>query len=152
MGGSIDNTEHDLTFGYNGFGRVEGQVGGPGRIPVVFKHGSLAHIEREALRTHGHASTTAALAPRRVPPPPHIQSPREPARAPRRRAEKAAPLSKYLPNGRLRYPVAFGGPTGPLRLFEEGLGGQAGWMLPFALLGLIALALWSIGVPPAGGR
>ena len=59
VGGSVNNTEHDLTFGYNGFGRVEGQVGGPGRIPVVFKHGSLAHIEREALRAraaHGHAN------------------------------------------------------------------------------------------------
>ncbi len=148
VGGSIDNTEHDLTFGYNGFGRVEGQVGGPGRIPVVFKHGSLAHIEREALRTHGHASTTAALAPAAgATPSAHPVSPGTRAgTAPA--AKKAAPLSKYLPNGRLRYPVAFGGPTGPLRLFEEGLGGQAGWMLPFALLGLIALALWSIGSPP----
>ncbi len=50
VGGSIDNTEHNLTFDYNGFGRVEGQVGGPGRIPIVVKHGSLAHIEKEALR------------------------------------------------------------------------------------------------------
>ncbi|MGA8365381.1 MAG: glycosyltransferase family 39 protein, partial [Solirubrobacteraceae bacterium] len=63
VGGSVDNTEYDLTFGYNGFGRVEGQVGGPGRIPVVFKHGSLAHIEREALRaraTHGRVSVPGA--------------------------------------------------------------------------------------------
>ncbi len=155
VGGSVNNTERDLTFGYNGFGRVEGQVGGPGRIPVVFKHGSLAHIEREALRAHAAQGRASGAAPPSPASPggganAHPASPRArvgivPATAP-----KKATLSKYLPNGRLRYPVAFGGPTGPLRLLEEGLGGQAGWMLPFALVGLIALALWSIGVPPQG--
>jgi 4-amino-4-deoxy-L-arabinose transferase-like glycosyltransferase len=147
VGGSVDNTEYDLTFGYNGFGRVEGQVGGPGRIPVVFKHGSLAHVEREALRaraTRGRAHGVPSLpsAPQGGGAPAHPASPRAHART----APKKARLSKYLRNGRLRYPVAFGGPTGPLRLLEAGLGGQAGWMLPFALVGLIALALWSIGV------
>ena len=39
-------------------------------------------------------------------------------------------------------PIAFGGPPGPLRLFGAGLGDQGGWMMPFALFGLIALALW----------
>jgi 4-amino-4-deoxy-L-arabinose transferase-like glycosyltransferase len=155
VGGSVDNTEYDLTFGYNGFGRVEGQVGGPGRIPVVFKHGSLAHVEREALRArvaHGHTSGTA---PSTSTPPGagasvHPASPGAHART----APKRARPSKYLRNGRLRYPVAFGGPTGPLRLLEEGLGGQAGWMLPFALVALIALALWSIGddVEASGGE
>jgi 4-amino-4-deoxy-L-arabinose transferase-like glycosyltransferase len=156
VGGSVDNTEYDLTFGYNGFGRVEGQVGGPGRIPVVFKHGSLAHVEREALRaraTHGRlgAGAPSSIAP--APPPPAAGAAtrtsagvRHAAPAPPvGTAAKKVVLSKYLRNGRMRYPVAFGGPTGPLRLFEEGLGGQAGWMLPFALLGLIALALWSVG-------
>lgn len=33
VGGSVDNSEFGLTFGYNGFGRVGGQVGGPGDIP-----------------------------------------------------------------------------------------------------------------------
>jgi 4-amino-4-deoxy-L-arabinose transferase-like glycosyltransferase len=153
VGGSVDNTEYDLTFGYNGFGRVEGQVGGPGRIPVVFKHGSLAHIEREALRAHaaqgraGRATPPALVAPsgaaRAHPTVPGTRGGSAPATA------KKAALSKYLRNGRLRYPVAFGGPTGPLRLFEKGLGGQAGWMLPFALVGLLAIALWTIG---AGGE
>jgi 4-amino-4-deoxy-L-arabinose transferase-like glycosyltransferase len=156
VGGSVDNTERDLTFGYNGFGRVEGQVGGPGRIPVVFKHGSLAHIEKEALRAHAardHAAGGSnAAAPTAAPAPGARESAHPVAPAPHARpAVKKVVLSKYLRNGRLRYPVAFGGPTGPLRLFEEGLGGQAGWMLPFALVGLIALALWSIGVGPQSG-
>jgi len=156
VGGSVDNTERDLTFGYNGFGRVEGQVGGPGRIPVVFKHGSLAHIEKEALRAHaaqGHTvggSGTTAHPAAPVPGGSEGTHPAAPAPHPKPVVKKVV-LSKYLRNGRLRYPVAFGGPTGPLRLFEEGLGGQAGWMLPFALVGLIALALWSIGVGPQSG-
>jgi 4-amino-4-deoxy-L-arabinose transferase-like glycosyltransferase len=156
VGGSVDNTEYDLTFGYNGFGRVEGQVGGPGRIPVVFKHGSLAHIEREALRAraaHGRVSGTvpSAAAPRGGGASAHPTAPATHAGTAHRTTAKRVVLSKYLHDGRLRYPVAFGGPTGPLRLLEEGLGGQAGWMLPFALVGLIALALWSIGAGPQAG-
>ncbi len=81
----------------------------------------------------------------------HPAAPATHAGTAHRTAAKKVALSKYLRNGRLRYPVAFGGPTGPLRLLEEGLGGQAGWMLPFALVGLIALALWSIGAGPQAG-
>jgi 4-amino-4-deoxy-L-arabinose transferase-like glycosyltransferase len=33
VGGSTDNSEVNLTFQYNGVGRVGGQVGGPGRVP-----------------------------------------------------------------------------------------------------------------------
>jgi 4-amino-4-deoxy-L-arabinose transferase-like glycosyltransferase len=33
----------------------------------------------------------------------------------------------------------FGGPTGPLRLLENSLGGQAGWLLGFAVVGAIGL-------------
>ena len=147
VGGSTDNTEHNLTFDYNGLGRVEGQLGGPGRIPVLVKYGSLAHIEKEALRA-GRADIPSAgsrpgvdftTGPAPAPPPP------APATAPHRLPPKPKPPSTYLPNGRARNPTAFGGNTGPLRLLKTELGGQAGWMLPFALLGMIALALWSIG-------
>ena len=37
--------------------------------------------------------------------------------------------------------TTFGGATGPLRLFNEGLGGQAGWLLGFAVVALVALAV-----------
>jgi 4-amino-4-deoxy-L-arabinose transferase-like glycosyltransferase len=159
VGGSTDNTEHNLTFGYNGLGRVEGQVGGPGRIPVAFRHGSLADIEKRALRARAlraqHGAHAGGLATAGAPagvPPPTGGSPGNAAaaRAPApvaivpAIAPKKAPLSPLLPNGRERHPTAFGGATGPLRLFDPGLGGQGAWMLPFALLGLVALALWSI--------
>ena len=35
VGSSTNNTELGLTFEYNGLGRVEGEVGGPGKIPVA---------------------------------------------------------------------------------------------------------------------
>ena len=37
--------------------------------------------------------------------------------------------------------TTFGGATGPLRLLNEGLGGQAGWLLGFALVAMIALGV-----------
>src|SRR5204862_4547297 len=53
VGGSSDNTELGLAFEYNGFGRVEGQVGGPGRAP--FKPGAFVHAQRT--RPPQHSST-----------------------------------------------------------------------------------------------
>lgn len=189
VGGSTDNTERNLTFGYNGFGRVEGQVGGPGRIPIVFKHGSFGHIEREALRAqashgaahlsisagavhlttvtgvaaHGNgAASTAGSTPSSSAfggssasggsGGPGASRAHRSTSAPRA-AEPTRHVkpSRFLPDGRERFPVAFGGRTGPLRLFDEALGGQAGWMLPFALFGLLAIAVWLFdGSAPAG--
>jgi 4-amino-4-deoxy-L-arabinose transferase-like glycosyltransferase len=121
VGGSTDNTETNLTFGYNGFGRVEGQVGGPNQIFI--RLGAVAPFPRNL-----HTSLRA----KRTPAP---KSPRNP----------------ILPDGHYADPTPFGGPVGPLRLFHYGLGGQGGWMLPFALVGLIALAL-SILWPPRRDR
>jgi 4-amino-4-deoxy-L-arabinose transferase-like glycosyltransferase len=121
VGGSTDNTELNLTFGYNGFGRVEGQVGGPNQIFV--KLGAVAPFPQRT-RTLLRARRTAA--PKVVPNP-------------------------LLPDGHYTNPTPFGGPVGLLRLFHYGLGGQSAWMLPFALLGLVALAL-SVLWPPRGTR
>ncbi|MGH2834037.1 MAG: ArnT family glycosyltransferase, partial [Solirubrobacteraceae bacterium] len=41
IGSSTNNTELGLTFEYNGFGRVQGELGGPGQIPVG--NGALAN-------------------------------------------------------------------------------------------------------------
>jgi 4-amino-4-deoxy-L-arabinose transferase-like glycosyltransferase len=111
VGGSTNNTEMNLTFGYNGFGRVEGQVGGPGQIFV--RLGAVAPFPQRT-RTILSAKRTAA--------PKHVPNP-------------------ILPDGHYSNPTPFGVSPGPLRLFEAGLGDQGGWMLPFALLGMLALAL-----------
>jgi 4-amino-4-deoxy-L-arabinose transferase-like glycosyltransferase len=42
---------------------------------------------------------------------------------------------------RAAHPIPFGGPRGPLRIFGPGLGGQAGWLVPLALIGMLAVAL-----------
>lgn len=69
ISGTSDNTVLSLIFEYNGFGRVDGQAGGPGGVG-----GSV-----------------------------------------------------------------FGGSTGPLRLLNSALGGQAGWLLGFALAAGLAI-------------
>jgi 4-amino-4-deoxy-L-arabinose transferase-like glycosyltransferase len=111
VGGSTNNTELNLTFGYNGLGRVEGQVGGPGQIFI--RLGAVAPF------------------PARV---------RTDLTAKRKAAPKVLP-NPILPDGHHANPIPFGGPVGAMRVFHSGLGGQGGWMLPFALLGLLALAL-----------
>ena len=138
VGGSTNNSELGLTFEYNGFGRVGGQVGGPGRIPAGA--GALVHAAPRPVpkRRTSHTTRTRPVAPRA--------------------------LSSVLPDGRARLPVAFGGPAGPLRLFAWAMGDQGGWILPFAFLGLLAVAMlaltdrwrregtrWSGALPPQTG-
>jgi 4-amino-4-deoxy-L-arabinose transferase-like glycosyltransferase len=136
VGSSTNNTELGLTFEYNGFGRVEGEVGGPGKIPIA----TGALVQRQVHHFH-HI---------------HPLTPVERARLValrRREAARRALLAKqdsstYLPDGRLRDPIAFGGEPSALRLFEKRLFDQGAWMLPFALLGLLAFALLTV----AGAR
>src|SRR5438876_414597 len=61
VGGSTDNTELGLTFEYNGFGRVGGQVGGPGRVQV--KPGAIVHTQ-PVLATSGRGAARTRAAPR----------------------------------------------------------------------------------------
>jgi 4-amino-4-deoxy-L-arabinose transferase-like glycosyltransferase len=115
VGSSVDNTEIGLTFQYNGFGRVQGEVGGPGQIPIA--PGAVVPASR---LQGGHR--------------------RAPARVRLRK-----PLSAFLANGRRRNPIPFGKRPGPLRLFETGLGAQGAWLLPLALVGLLALLSAPLG-------
>jgi 4-amino-4-deoxy-L-arabinose transferase-like glycosyltransferase len=130
VGSSTNNTELGLTFEYNGLGRVEGEVGGPGRIPI----GEGALLRTPAV--HHHYNLSALTPAQRA----------AFAAATRREHERLerylkAERSTYLPNGRLRDAIAFGGETSPLRLFENRLADQGSWILPFAILGLLGLAL-----------
>jgi 4-amino-4-deoxy-L-arabinose transferase-like glycosyltransferase len=122
VGSSTNNTELGLTFEYNGFGRVQGQVGGPGRIP--HQRGAVARY-RLAEGAIARADARADRLKRSTP----AASPRRPAALTHRRGARA------------KLPVAFPGPTGPLRLFGTGLGDQGGWIVPLAFFGLIGLAL-----------
>ena len=123
VGSSTNNTEIGLTFEYNGFGRVEGEVGGPGNVSI--RPGGT--VPAAPHRVTAHTATGTRV--------------RKPLAKPR----LAATGSKLLPNGRYVSPIAFGGKVGPLRLFESKLNGQGAWLLPFAIFGLLALALQTLG-------
>lgn len=142
VGSSTDNSELGLTFAYNGFGRVNGQVGGPGHIPV--RPGAV-------LATGRHPRGLAAVRPRagatggahheRGPRPGSPQVNHALTRTSPPLHPHPHPHPRKTANGRNVLPISFGAHAGPLRLFELGLGDQGGWMIPFALLSMLALAL-----------
>jgi 4-amino-4-deoxy-L-arabinose transferase-like glycosyltransferase len=115
VGSSTNNTEIGLTFEYNGVGRVNGEAGGPGQVTVL--PGAFVPANRQLGRS----------APRSTPPSP-----------------SPSPSAPTTRSKRDKNPIPFGGPPGPLRLFGVGLGDQAGWMLPFALFGLLGVALLAL--------
>jgi len=127
VGSSTDNTELGLTFTYNGFGRVEGQSGGPGQ--VLIRPG--AHVPPARERAVAAAARTAVEPAHGTGAGPTSSTAHEPTPT----------LKPIVTKGREKDPIPFGGPPGPLRLFHVGLGDQAAWMLPFALFGLLGVAL-----------
>jgi 4-amino-4-deoxy-L-arabinose transferase-like glycosyltransferase len=105
VGSTADNSEFNLAIDYNGFGRVGGQTGGPGQIPV----------------TKGLPGT------------PGLLTAAGQAQAARQKANASA-----APGGPL---IVFGGPASPIRLINHDIGTQGGWLWPFALAGLIGIAI-----------
>jgi 4-amino-4-deoxy-L-arabinose transferase-like glycosyltransferase len=146
VGSSTDNSELGLTFGYNGLGRIGGQTGGPGSIPVgsganaplppklAFEEATAEHFHTAELANHAFGPLSPATVrqlPFRVPTVQQILGPPG-------KPKPEAP-AEYLPDGRASKPTPFAKQPGPLRLLEEALGGQAGWLLPFPLGGALAL-------------
>ncbi|HEX4189118.1 MAG TPA: glycosyltransferase family 39 protein [Solirubrobacteraceae bacterium] len=128
VGSSTNNTELGLTFEYNGFGRVQGQAGGPGEIP----HGKGALARYHAAETRKEREFLKA----------------QKARPPANGATPAVATPRAHA-GREANPVSFPGPTGPLRLFGRGLGDQGGWIVPIAFFGLLATLLLLLLARPA---
>jgi 4-amino-4-deoxy-L-arabinose transferase-like glycosyltransferase len=133
VGSSTNNTEIGLTFEYNGLGRVEGQTGGPNSVVVL--PGAYVPAAREQ-KVDGPARARHA---KPAPASPSIAL--DPAPVP-------APAPKV--SGREKDPIPFGEAPKMLRLFGKGLGDQAGWMLPFALFGL--LGVLALALVDGGGR
>ena len=77
VGSSTNNTELGLTFNYNGFGRVGGQTGGPGQIPVGT--GGVARKRRRAARAQDAPKRPRDARRART----ARQRPRDPAQRPR---------------------------------------------------------------------
>ena len=125
IGGSVTNSEFQLEFGYNGFGRVGGQQGGPGTTSRPLTSAQLRPLMRPGIDLPRSAAERRYSATHRATPV-------------RRRATTPATVSGRR---RLGKPVPFGGTRSPLRIFGSGLGGQAGWLVPLALIGMLALGL-----------
>jgi 4-amino-4-deoxy-L-arabinose transferase-like glycosyltransferase len=120
VGGTTDNSELSLSFGHNGFGRVLGQRNAPG------------HLVIPARRQHAHAPSTQPHA--------HSSAVRH-AVIEHTLTTTSAAASAPAPSLRALGPTSSVGPAGPLRLFDHSVGDQDGWLLPFALLGTLAVAL-----------
>jgi 4-amino-4-deoxy-L-arabinose transferase-like glycosyltransferase len=127
VGGSVNNSEFQLEFGYNGFGRVGGQQGGPGSTTPTLNRAQLVPLERFGVNLPALPPTPAE---RRY-------------FAARSHKPAIAKPSAPKPTGhqRLSEPIAFGGTRSPLRIFATGLGDQAGWLVPLALIGMLAVGL-----------
>lgn len=139
VGSSTDNSEIGLTFGYNGLGRIGGQTGGPGSIPsaggataplppmAAFEEAGEEHLQTEELARYafGGLRTAAKQIPFAVPSAKQSRGPQTPP--------------EYLANGRASKPTPFAKPPGPLRLLQDAVGAQDGWLLPLSLGGAIAL-------------
>jgi 4-amino-4-deoxy-L-arabinose transferase-like glycosyltransferase len=159
VGSSTDNSEFNLTFAYNGFGRVGGQTGGPGQIPVIpvpsfnpvthhsshrspsIRHrtratGSAAATRRSTARARRPSSASSHAALRAA------QSRALAAASPKSHQSFATSGVQPIPvSGHAVSPSSFGGAIGLRRLFSLSLGGQDGWVLPFAAFGMLAIAL-----------
>jgi 4-amino-4-deoxy-L-arabinose transferase-like glycosyltransferase len=136
VGSTRTNSELDLAFNYNGLGRVAGQLGGPGRL------GSGRLTVRAPFGGGRAGGPRPGFAP--LPgagPPGGSSGPSGAARG--GPAGGAGPFGRGGRFGRAGGPGggAFGGPTGVLRLFSDSFGGQGAWLLPFALLGSLGIAL-----------
>ncbi|HEX4716428.1 MAG TPA: glycosyltransferase family 39 protein, partial [Ktedonobacteraceae bacterium] len=114
-----DNSELSLTLGYNGIQRLLGtsQAGG-GSEPG----------------TTGSGSTSA-------PPPTSPSRPSFPGRSSSGGGMANAPRGGTGNGGGTANLFSGGGSASPLRFFNVDLGGQVSWLLPMAILGLLAL-LW----------
>jgi 4-amino-4-deoxy-L-arabinose transferase-like glycosyltransferase len=125
IGDTASNSELQLTLGYNGFGRVGGEYGGPGPTKLDLTRAQTLPLVRPGVNSPAAAAERRYIAAHRAP--------RAHAKHPRRAVTHGRQRRKTV--------VAFGGARSPVRIFGIGLGGQAGWLVPLALIGMLALGL-----------
>ena len=124
VGSSQDNSEISLALGYNGIERLLGNFFGTNRTTSTNTSGQTTSGS-----TNNQGSLPSGARPTGTPP--------------------AGARPEGAPSGTNRANVGSGGgaaagfnigTAGPFRLFNEPLAGQIVWLLPFALLGILALA------------
>ncbi|HEY1919896.1 MAG TPA: glycosyltransferase family 39 protein [Streptosporangiaceae bacterium] len=118
FGGSTDNSILQLAIGYNGLGRLDGQETGSIGFNGSSAAGGTTSAAGRAATGAGHAATGAGHA-----------------------VSGAGHAVSRAASGAGGGGGSFGGATGLQRLFASEFGGQVAWLLPAALLALVAL-LW----------
>jgi 4-amino-4-deoxy-L-arabinose transferase-like glycosyltransferase len=161
VGGTTDNSELSLTFEYNGFGRVAGEVGGSGQsFAAGAIGGSVLHPapgansilgpRLKALEIPGPtgaSGTTGASATHELTQTGIFKGTTGVTVIPLTYGQTASEAAGQAPapplpvDHRSYIPIALGPAPGVLRLFGTGFGDQAAWILPLALFGLVALVL-----------
>ena len=126
VGGTQNDSEVSLTLGYNGLGRVTGENGGPGETPFVPRAFPTPPRHVATATTGSTAATGSSVPEVNTPVAPPVQ-----------------PVHHYLTGNahRATEAIALGPSPGPFRLLGIGFGDQAGWLLPFAAFGMLALVL-----------
>jgi 4-amino-4-deoxy-L-arabinose transferase-like glycosyltransferase len=134
VGSSSNNSAIDLIFGYNGIQRLTGLRFGRGRSPVPAVSTGIGPGGAPGTQPAGPAGSQVL--------------------PPRDGVDVAVDRQTGAPDAAAgQRPAAFpggGGPggfgetgaKGPLRLLNQQLGGQIGWLLPLALFGLVATWQW----------
>ena len=124
IGGSTDNSELGRAFGYNGLGRIFG--GGFGGRGGSAAPTAASDAARDAVAAASGAARDAAG-----------------------RAVDAAAAGRTPGGG--GFGGGFGGQSGILRMFQTEVGGQVAWLLPAALILLVA-GLWLTRRARGGAR
>ena len=116
------NSEIDLAIGYNGLQRLLGQSGTPGRAGGATNGAAVGATTTSIASTIGSNSTTTTA-----------------------NTTTAASAASRTARGQFNGGGGGGGgglfnngAAGPLRLIDSELGGQAGWLLPLAVIALLA--------------
>jgi 4-amino-4-deoxy-L-arabinose transferase-like glycosyltransferase len=128
---TTDNSELTLTLGYNGVDRLLGNIFGGRR-------GFGANTSTNGSRTSGTNGTSFPGSNRNG----GIPTGTPPTNGNGGTPNNGNTTGRQFPTGGGGGPGGFFGTggIGPLRLFQESLGSQVSWLLPIALLGLLALA------------
>ena len=140
IGGSQGNSVLELTFGYNGLGRIFGGEGGPRRGRRARRPGRRGLCRSRRVPAAGSRAPGGRVQPGGVAGGGAYGGGASPAA----RSPAGAGAAVGSPGG-------FGGQAGITRMFGESVGAQAAWLLPAALLLLVA-GLWLVRRAPRTDR
>ncbi len=144
VGSSQTNSVLELAFGYNGTERLLGQTTGNARAGMggFGEQGSVQASKNISIPDDSESDDAQGT-------PPSMNGNNQPPQMPQNQGDggppgnnnSRGPQGSVGPGGSQSMNMFGTGEAGPLRLFQSALSGQISWMLPFALMGILAVAL-----------